>query len=87
MLILVLIPFYFIPVVLHAHALIHMYTRQVQGGADLGIMKSISSMSVAARRNLNNLALQFSKHTQADHGSSEERDRLVTDEGVNSNTQ
>ena len=54
------------------------------GGADLGILKSLSSMSVVARRNLNNLALQFSKHTQGqgEGGSLEERDRLVQDEGV-----
>ena len=52
------------------------------GGADLGILKSLSSMSVLARRNLNNLALQFSKHSQGEGGSAEERDRLVQDEGV-----
>ena len=52
--------------------------------ADLGIMKSLSSMSSVAKRNLNNLALQFSsKHKQTGDGSTEaERDRLVIDEGV-----
>ena len=52
--------------------------------ADLGIMKSLSSMSSVAKRNLNNLALQFStKHKQTGDGSTEaERDRLVMDEGV-----
>ena len=47
-------------------------------------MKSLSSMSSVAKRNLSNLALQFStKHKHTADGSTEaERDRLVMDEGV-----
>lgn len=51
------------------------------GGADLGILKSLSSMSAVAKRNLNNLALQFSKHS-GERGEAEERGRLVEEQGV-----
>jgi hypothetical protein len=38
-------------------------------------------MSAVAKRNLNNLALQFSKHS-GERGETEERGRLVEEQGV-----
>lgn len=43
-------------------------------------------MSAVAKRNLSNLAMQFSKHTTAERSNEEERDRLVTDEGVSAHS-
>lgn len=44
-------------------------------------MKSLSSMSAVAKRNLSSLAMQFSKHS-GERGEPEERGRLVEDQGV-----
>lgn len=44
-------------------------------------MKSLSSMSAVAKRNLSSLAMQFSKHS-GERGEAEERGRLVEDQGV-----
>jgi hypothetical protein len=70
---------------LQAHSGSYAGGGQGVGGADLGILKSLSSMSAVAKRNLNNLALQFSKHS-GERGETEERGRLVEEQGVSGRT-